>query len=141
MLAGGDALAGAAGGRQAVRHAGRAALTGGLHLVHHREAGLDGRRQVAKRYLAGGGAPTRHKPRGGHPERRVSAAVAVRGLAGHGGPGGGLPGQAGLHGVGAVARAWGGRDSSNAHSGRNDASTVSSSVASRTVSLKPLTTN
>ena len=91
MLAGGDALAGAAGGRQAVRHTGWAALTGGFHLVHHREAGLDGWRQVAKRYLAGGGAPTRHKSRGGHPERWVSAAVAVRGLAGYGGPGGGLP--------------------------------------------------
>ena len=71
----------------------------------------------------------------------MSAAVAVRGLAGHGGSGGGLPGQAGLHGVGAVARAWGGRDSSSSHSGWNDASTVGSSVASRTVSLKPLTTN
>lgn len=42
MLAGGDALAGAAGGRQAVWHTGWAALTGGFHLVHHREAGLDG---------------------------------------------------------------------------------------------------
>lgn len=42
MLAGWDALAGAARGRQAMLHTGRAALTGGFHLVHHREAGLDG---------------------------------------------------------------------------------------------------
>lgn len=42
VLAGQDALAGAAGGRQAVLHTGHAALAGSLHLVHHGEAGLDG---------------------------------------------------------------------------------------------------
>ena len=71
----------------------------------------------------------------------MSAAVAVRGLAGYGGPGRGLPDQAGLHGVRAVASAWGGRDSSSAHSEWNDADTVASFVVSRTFSLKPLTIN
>lgn len=77
VLAGRDALARAAGGGQAVLRTDHAALAAAFHLVHHGEAGLDGRRQVSKRYLAGGGAPTRHEPRGGHPEGRVPTAVAV----------------------------------------------------------------
>lgn len=44
MFAGWDALAGAAGRREAMLHTGHATLIGGLHLVHHREAGLDGGR-------------------------------------------------------------------------------------------------
>lgn len=83
MFAGRDALAGAAGRGEAMLHTAHTALTGGLHLVHHGEAGLDGGRQVPERYLTGGRVPTGHEPRGGHPERRVPAAVAVRRLAGH----------------------------------------------------------
>lgn len=82
MFAGWDALAGAAGGRQAVLQAGCAPLAGGLHLVHHGQAGLDGGRQVSKRYLTGRRAPTGHEPGSGHPEGGVPAAVAVRRLAG-----------------------------------------------------------
>lgn len=48
VLAGWDALAGAAGGGQAVLQTGHAALAGGFHLVHHGEAGLDGGRQVSE---------------------------------------------------------------------------------------------
>lgn len=42
MLAGRDALAGAAGRWQAVLHTAHATLAGDFHLVHHGEAGLDG---------------------------------------------------------------------------------------------------
>lgn len=68
MLAGGDALAGAAGGGQAMLHACQAALARRVQLVHHGKAGLDGGRQVAQRDLTGGGAPAWHKACGGHPQ-------------------------------------------------------------------------
>lgn len=42
MLAGRDALAGAAGGGQAMLHTAHATLAGSFHLVYHGEAGLDG---------------------------------------------------------------------------------------------------
>lgn len=83
MLAGGDALAGAAGGGQAVLHACQAALARRVQLVHHGKAGLDGGWQVAQGDLTGGGAPAWHKACGGHPQGGVTAAVAVRGLAGY----------------------------------------------------------
>lgn len=94
MLAGRDALAGAAGRREAVLRTAQAALTGRLHLVHHGQAGLDGGRQVSERYLTGGRAPAGNEPGGRHPERRVAAAVAVRRLAGPRGPSRGLSDQA-----------------------------------------------